>query len=130
MSIHQPAYLPYGGFFAKLLSSDIHVVLDTVLYSRSSFQARNRIRTAQGEAWLAVPVHGKTKPALDSLMVDEQTNWSARHWRTILTTYGKIRSAELDWIRELRQERFVDVAETCLGRLSALLGIDIPIVRA
>lgn len=130
VSIHQPAYLPYGGFFAKMLSSDVHVVLDTVLYSRGSFQTRNRIRTAQGEAWLTVPVHGKKMPTLDSLMVDNHANWSARHWRTVLTTYGKTRAAELDWIRELKQERFVDVAGTCLERFSALLGIDIPVVRA
>jgi hypothetical protein len=130
VSIHQPAYLPYGGFFAKMLSSDVHIVLDTVLYSRTSFQTRNRIRGVQGEVWLTVPVHGKKVPTLDSLTVDKQTNWSARHWRTILTTYGKNRSAELGWIRDLKQERFADVAATCLERLSALLDIKIPVVHA
>ncbi|MDQ4011523.1 MAG: WbqC family protein [Actinomycetota bacterium] len=113
-----------------MLSSDVHIVLDTVLYSRTSFQTRNRIRGVQGEVWLTVPVHGKKVPTLDSLTVDKQTNWSARHWRTVLTTYGKIRSAELDWIRDLKQDRFADVAATCLERLSALLGIKIPVMHA
>jgi WbqC-like protein family len=135
VSIHQPAYLPYGGFFAKMLSSDLHIVLDTVMYSRQGFQTRNRIRGVQGEKiWLTVPVHGKMHgkktPALDTLMVDNKTNWSARHWRTLVTTYGKLGTADLAWVRELKQERFVYVAETCLVHLSALLGIDIPIMRA
>ncbi|MGH3971786.1 MAG: WbqC family protein [Pseudonocardiaceae bacterium] len=130
VSIHQPAYLPYGGFFAKMLRSDVHIVLDTVLYSRTSYQTRNRIRGVQGEMWLTVPVHGKKIPTLESLTVDKQTNWSARHWRTILTTYGKNRSADLGWIRDLKQERFADVAATCLEQLSALLGIKIPVMHA
>lgn len=130
VSIHQPAYLPYGGFFAKMLSSDLHLVLDTTLYSRQSFQTRNRIRGPQAQMWLSVPVHGRKVPPLDQLRVDQQTNWPARHWRTIVTTYGKLRTAELGWIRELRHERFVDVAEACLAQLSALLGIQVPIVRA
>lgn len=130
VSIHQPAYLPYGGFFAKMLSSDVHVVLDTVLYSRAGFQTRNRIRDANGEIWLTVPVHGKKLPTLDSLTVDNHTNWPVRHWQTVRTTYGKKYSSELDWIRDLGQERFTDVAATCLGRLSALLDIGIPVRRA
>jgi hypothetical protein len=130
VSVHQPAYLPYGGFFAKMLSSDIHIVLDTALYSRQSFQTRNRIRGPQGQVWLSVPVHGKSKTTLDQLAVDKHTNWSARHWRTIATIYGKARTAELHWIQELNQDHFVDVAGMCLERLSALLGIDVPIIRA
>jgi hypothetical protein len=113
-----------------MLSSDIHLVLDTALYSRQGFQTRNRILGAQGEVWLSVPVHGKKVPPLDKLMVDKQTNWSARHWRTIMTTYGKARTAQLDWIRDLKHERFADVAWISLQHLTALLGIEIPILHA
>jgi WbqC-like protein family len=130
VSIHQPAYLPYGGFFAKMLSSDLHIMLDTVLYSRQGFQTRNRIRGTQGKIWLTVPVHGTKTPTLDALTVDRQTNWSARHWRTLVTTYGKLGTVDLTWVRELKQEHFVDVAEACLVHLSTLLGISIPIIRA
>lgn len=130
VSIHQPSYLPYGGFFAKLLSSDLHIVLDTVLYSRQAFQTRNRIRDANRVAWLTVPVHGKKSSPLDRLTVDQQTNWSARHWRTIVTAYGKAGTQGLSWVRGLKQERFVDVADTCLRQLSAMLGIDVRILRA
>ena len=56
VTIHQPLYLPYGGFFAKVQASDILIVLDTVLYSRSGFQSRNRIRTPRGIQWLSIPV--------------------------------------------------------------------------
>lgn len=130
VSIHQPAYLPYGGFFAKMLSSDVHVVLDTVLYSRTSFQTRNRIRGANGQVWLTVPVHGKHLPTLDSLTVDNHSNWPLRHWQTVRTTYGKRYSPELEWIRDLRRERFAEVAALCLARLTELLGIEIPVLHA
>ena len=41
VSIHQPGYLPWLGFFKKIESADIFVFLDDVQYSRGKWENRN-----------------------------------------------------------------------------------------
>lgn len=61
VAIHQPNYLPYPGFFAKLFLSDIFVIYDTAQFTRGDFINRNRIRTFSynGYMWLTLPVGKK-----------------------------------------------------------------------
>ncbi|MGO8710493.1 MAG: WbqC family protein [Rhizomicrobium sp.] len=56
ISIHQPAYLPWLGFFDRIAGSDVFIVLDNVQFERNSFINRNRIKTPDGPIWLTVPV--------------------------------------------------------------------------
>ena len=50
VSIHQPAYLPWLGYFDKIRRADRFVYLDTVQFQKQSFQNRNKIRTEIGRA--------------------------------------------------------------------------------
>lgn len=43
VTVHQPNFLPYLGFFEKILASDVFVVYDTAQFSRDGFQQRNSI---------------------------------------------------------------------------------------
>ena len=45
ISIHQPVYLPWLGFFEKVISSEKFVFLDDVQFEKNGFQNRNKIRT-------------------------------------------------------------------------------------
>ena len=59
VSINQPAYLPWLGYFHRIAVSDLHVVLDHVQFEKNSFTNRNKVRTASGTPWLTVPVRSK-----------------------------------------------------------------------
>ena len=62
VSIHQPNYLPWLGYFDKIIKSDIFVIFDDVQYPRGKkgfFGNRNQIKTNNGKMWLTVPVIGK-----------------------------------------------------------------------
>ncbi|MFC1517581.1 WbqC family protein [Candidatus Margulisiibacteriota bacterium] len=61
IGIHQPNFLPWLGYFYKIKHSDIFVYLDTVQYTKNSLQNRNKIKTPQGEQWIAIPVLSKGK---------------------------------------------------------------------
>jgi hypothetical protein len=56
VAIHQPQYLPWLGYFDKMLAADLFCYLDCVQFKKNEWQNRNRIKTAQGWQWLTVPV--------------------------------------------------------------------------
>ena len=100
VSIMQPAYLPWLGFFDRIAASDVYIVLDHVAIDRNSktkFANRNRIRTADGWSWLTVPIRSKGRHGellLDRIELDNETNWRAKHWRAIETNYRRARYFE------------------------------------
>ena len=54
--IVQPTFMPWSGFFALMNQCDTVVLLDSVQFSKQSWQQRNRIRTDKGLEFLSVPV--------------------------------------------------------------------------
>ena len=57
VSCHQPNYLPWPGFFHKILKSDVHVILDTNQLPRGKdFVVRNKIKIDDDFKWLRVGV--------------------------------------------------------------------------
>jgi len=59
VSIHQPNFLPWAGFFNKVAKSDTFIVLDTVKCSKNSFLNRNRFSTNKSldsTFWLSIPI--------------------------------------------------------------------------
>lgn len=89
VSIHQPNYIPWLGFFNKILQSDIYIVFDDVQFPRGKdFAYRNKIKTPQGGKWLSLPVSNKSelvewRHALLSTDVD----WRTEHLNHITAAY-------------------------------------------
>ena len=48
VAIMQPTYLPWAGYFALMDSVDTFVILDSVQFSKRSWQQRNQIKTESG----------------------------------------------------------------------------------
>jgi hypothetical protein len=90
-SIHQSAYLPWLGYFDRIASSDVFIVLDSVQYEKNSFINRNRIKTARGPLWLTVPVsaRGHFQTTLMDLEIDNCKDWKSKHLRSIAQNYRK-----------------------------------------
>ena len=91
VSVNQPAYLPWLGYFHRIAASDAHVVLDHVQLEKNSVTNRNKVRTAEGWCWLTVPLKTKGRfgnLAIRSVEIDNSTDWRARHWKTLRQTYG------------------------------------------
>jgi hypothetical protein len=95
VSVMQPAYLPWLGYFHRILSSDLHIVLDHVQLDTSSktrFTNRNKVRTPDGWVWLTVPLKTKGRYGalhIDALETDEARPWRAKHWRTLAHCYAR-----------------------------------------
>jgi len=55
--IHQPYFIPWLGYFAKLVYADKFIVLDNVYFSKRKFIDRVKIINAQGETmWVGLPI--------------------------------------------------------------------------
>ena len=88
VAIHQPEYLPWLGFFKKMMSSELFVFLDDAQFRKKGWQNRNRIRTKNGTALLSIPVHAHSYPNINEITIDNNKNWSKRHKKSILYNYA------------------------------------------
>ena len=88
-SIHQPQFIPWAGYFYKILKSDVFVSYDNVQFPRGKhFGNRNMIKTANGPIWLTVPVLGKSEMLpYNRIAVDPSATWKSKHGKTLLLAY-------------------------------------------
>ena len=93
ISINQPAYLPWLGYFERIDSSDIHVILNHVQYEKNSYINRNKIYANQKAQWLTIPV-SKALGTLDNnsinnVVTQNNKKWIRTHLKTIYYNYCK-----------------------------------------
>ena len=92
VTIHQPEFLPWLGFFHKASLADLLVLLDDSQYRKNYFHNRNRIRTPDGWSWITVPVE---KAPLDTPMngirIAESNNprWREKIENAVHLSYGR-----------------------------------------
>jgi len=92
VSINQPAYMPWLGYFDRVQKSDLHIVLDHVQFEKNSVTNRNKVRTPEGWGWLTVPVRTKGlfgQLTIDRVEINSNIPWGRKHWRTIENNYSK-----------------------------------------
>lgn len=92
ISINQPAYLPWLGYFERIAVSDLHIVLDHVQFEKNSFTNRNKVRTKEDATWLTVPLATKGKFGdlpIHRLEFVPNDPWQKKHWATLRMNYAR-----------------------------------------
>jgi len=92
VSGHQPNYLPWLGFFDKMLQCDVFIIEDNVQFEEQGFQNRTRIKTANGVRWLTVPIKhvGRSLPINEMIIANEaKPDWAKSHWLALKFNYSK-----------------------------------------
>jgi hypothetical protein len=89
LTAHQPAYLPWLGFFHKAALSDVLCIVDSAAYSRYDFVNRNRIKTDAGPMWLTVPVHVQHPARRIRELRIAGAAWQRKHVAAIRQSYGR-----------------------------------------
>ena len=56
ITIHQPEFMPWAGFFNKIACTDELIILDSVKFQKNYFDNRCRIKQGGEAKWLTVPV--------------------------------------------------------------------------
>jgi hypothetical protein len=137
VTIHQPDFAPWLGFFDRWAASDLFVVLDDVQFLRRGWHHRDRIKTANGVRWLTVPVRKKERfdQPINEAKIDNGENWRDKHLKTIAAAYGKAPRfcelfARLEEVYSRGHKLLVELNMDLLGLFVRELGIDTPVVMA
>jgi hypothetical protein len=137
VTIHQPDFLPWLGFFKRWKQSDIYIVLDDVQFIRRGWHHRDKIKTAHGIKWLTVPVKKKSRyyQKISEVEIDYHENWQQSHFGIVKAAYSKAKNFDLvfDALTNIYSEnhRFlIDLNMDFLRYCATQLGIDTPVLKA
>jgi hypothetical protein len=89
VAIHQPQFMPWLGYFDKIVRSERFVFLDNVQFKKNEFQNRNKIKTAQGCMWLTVPILYKYPERINEVKINSRVDWRNKHLKSLTTNYHK-----------------------------------------
>lgn len=91
VSGHQPNYLPWSGYFDKIMRCDDFVIHDVAQFEKQGYFHRNRIKTASGPQWLTIPVllENYLERPLHDIAIRRDLPWRRTHFRAIQTAYGR-----------------------------------------
>lgn len=91
VSFSQPVFIPWGGFYGRLLNSDLMIILDNTLLARGfTFVNRNRLKAPQGEIWITVPVRkkGLGRQRIRELQIFRPEIWASKFLALLKHYYG------------------------------------------
>lgn len=120
ISIHQPNYIPWLGYFYKIDQSDVFVFLDDAQYSNEGMQNFHYIKTSQGPYRLKIPVISKFGESINKIKTRDELGWKKKHLRTIEMNYKKAKYFE---------EVFADYSSLLLCEYNDLSQLDISIIK-
>lgn len=128
VAIHQPGYLPWLGFFKKMMNSDIFVFLDDAQYEKKNWQNRNYIRTSSGATLLTIPTKSNFDSTINEVKIDNTKNWSLKHKRSILTNYSRSKYFDehrtfIEKVYEKNFDLLIDINIEIISYIMKKLGI-------
>ncbi|MFB5630895.1 MAG: WbqC family protein [Nitrosopumilaceae archaeon] len=94
LGIHQPTYLPWLGFFKKMMQCDKFVFFDDVQINKKSFHNRNKIRTNTNWIYLTIPIIAGKNTKINEVKIDNTKNWAKKHEKSIIFNYAKAKYFE------------------------------------
>lgn len=134
---HQPEYLPYIGFFNKIMLADKFIFVDHIQFNKKSWQNRNKIRTKDGEQWLTVPVYSKNKfeQKIRDVEIDNTERWKKKHLRSIILNYQKAPYFKeyIDFFKDVYSREWIKLSklnEKIIRYLLKILDINIKIYNS
>lgn len=135
VTIHQPDFIPWLGFFHRWAKSDLFIILDDVQFLRRGWHHRDRIKTLNGTLWLTVPVKkkGRYSQQIKDVEIDNTRRWREKHLLTIRNAYIKApnfqRCFELfQKIYNKKHSHIIGLNVDILMFMAAEFGINTPVV--
>lgn len=128
VAAHQPNYLPWLGYFAKIASADVFVFLDDVqLPQGRSYVYRTKIHSPSGGTWLSVPIQREGRPLIAEVRFADG-DWRRRHQSTLRHTYRRAQFFEpvmglVDEIFDFETDSLSQFNMRAVTKLATFLGL-------
>jgi len=87
ISIHQPGYHRYLGYYKKIISSDVFIDFNTVQYVSREWQNRQKFIHNSKEIWLSTPVERGRDIITKKIIIDN--GWRKSHFFILQDIYKK-----------------------------------------
>ena len=136
ISIIQPGFLPWLGFFEQMAIADLFVYLDDAQYTKGDWRNRNRLKSPSGIKTITVPVKkGGSNKLINEIKISYEMEWQSRIIRQIEYWYGKAPFFHdyfpvVKRVLLSRYENLVDLDLALIKEIRSLLRIDTPIYRS
>tara|TARA_Y100001963_G_C6791507_1_gene455706 strand:+ start:3509 stop:4081 length:573 start_codon:yes stop_codon:yes gene_type:complete len=123
VAIHQPEHFPYMGFFEKMKSSDLFIILDDVQYKKNNFQNRNKFLNKNGvEEFFSVQVEKEaTKKLINEVNIVEGP-WRKKTIKKIQQNFN------LDTSNIYSHNKLIDINMESIMWAREKLNIDKPMI--
>lgn len=126
LSVMQPTYLPWMGYFDLIAQADKFVFLDDVKLEKCSWQVRNRIKGANGEIMLTCPVStpkGRMEAKISETYFASTNPWRKKHLKAIHSNYRK--APFFDYVYAFLEPFYLDEAIQNLSQFNTKLIVGI-----
>ena len=112
ISVHQPNFIPWLGFFDKIVKSDVFVLLDEVNHNKRGFTHRNKIKTMHGEKYLTIPLLNKGEK-INTVQINNYLNWQEQQLSLIKQNYkdSKYYDDHIEFITYIYSKEFSNMAD-------------------
>lgn len=139
VAIHQPNFLPWLGYFAKMAKADTFVVYDSAQFPKTGGTWTNRVKLLMNGVgnWATMPIvraYSGTRRT-DEMLIDDGSPWRSKLLKTVCQNY-----ARAPYFEETFQltESLINLPETNIARFNEhgiravmeVLGLTTPLVRA
>lgn len=89
LTMHQPNFFPWIGFFHKLAHADVFVILDDVqVPGGGSYANRTQIKMANGAHWMTMPLPKKGRYRYCNQPLLPLDRWANKTWKTLTACYA------------------------------------------
>jgi hypothetical protein len=112
VTIHQPEFVPWLGFFNKIWQSDVFIIMDNVQFKKNHFENRNKIRALNDQrwTWIKVPVLIKGRFGQKICHVEINSDGEKR-WKDVLLKTVKLSYQKSNYFREV-----YEIVENCINQ--------------
>jgi len=106
VAIHQPNYLPWLGYFAKMAQAGLFIFLDDAQYTKNSYINRVQIDAGGKPGWMSVPVSYEFGDPINRVR-PAKPDWRRSHLDMLATRYRK--APAFDEVHEWLGEKFMQM---------------------
>tara|TARA_B100000787_G_scaffold158990_1_gene136785 strand:+ start:744 stop:1469 length:726 start_codon:yes stop_codon:yes gene_type:complete len=130
LSIMQPCFIPWCGYFFLIFKSKIFVFLTKVKMEKNSWQTKNKILTKNTELYVNIPISGSRLQNIFDAKIDNNPKWKKKIINTLSQNYSNhpffelIEDLIIAEIENKNISHLYDLNTKIIHKISKKLGFD------